>query len=157
MSRRRQQAGWDIPGGAEHPAHVIRWSGRSSGRSRSWEPACASVIRAIAGSGKARSISLGTLIQDYCFTRRQPESAWLLAMGFAMEGYRGFRESLALQVPALRRRGLTHARMVRATRPSGHLLARTAPPTLAEEAPKFTIIMPVYNVREDWLERLSRA
>ncbi len=112
-------------------------------------PACASVIRAIRKL-KARSISLGTLIHHLLL---HPAAARGLTIAWLLEGYQGFREELALQVPALRPRGLSMQEWFEQTCRSPRQLAGLRAQQWTKEAPKITVIMPVYNVREDWLSQ----
>ena len=99
---------------------------------------------------KAKSISLGTLILHLLL---HPAAASGLAIAWRIEGYQGFREELALQVPALRPRCLSMHEWFERTCRSPRQLAELRAQQWTKEAPKITVVMPVYNVREDWLSQ----
>jgi len=82
---------------------------------------------------------------------RDRESAGLLAMSLRRGGLRGFRKSLQILVPAISAAPQCLQESFERTRPSGVLLARMRRRRWPASAPKFTVITPVYNVREDWL------
>ena len=62
-------------------------------------------------------------------------------------------EELALQVPTLQLDAYLAAVSYRRSRPTPEELGRFREQTWPEDAPRFTIVMPVYNIREDWLRQ----
>ncbi len=60
-------------------------------------------------------------------------------------------EELALQVPTLQLDAFLAASSYWRSRPSPQELGRLREQTWPQDAPRFSIVMPVYNIREDWL------
>jgi GT2 family glycosyltransferase len=84
---------------------------------------------------------------------RQPNAARLLAIGLWKGGARGLRQSVQMLVPVTGDVHPSPQEWFDATRPSRRLLARLRRRTWPLHSPKFTVIMPVYNVREEWLRQ----
>ena len=82
---------------------------------------------------------------------RNPEFAGLLAMGLRRGGLRGLRQTLQMLVPATNAAPPSMQEWFERTRPSCLLLARMRRRRWPASAPKFSVITPVYNVREEWL------
>ena len=82
---------------------------------------------------------------------RHPAAVTSLVIAYRHQGYRGFRDELASQLPALR--GLSAQEWFRRTRLTENQLARLRAQEWTAEAPRISIIMPVYNVREFWLRQ----
>jgi GT2 family glycosyltransferase len=97
---------------------------------------------------RARASKLGQLIRHLL---KHPEQLRYLQGAYRARGHQGFREELAIQLPALRRRTLSGPEWFRQTRPTPRLLAEFRARRWGANTPKITVIMPVYNVREDWL------
>ena len=82
---------------------------------------------------------------------RNPESARLLAVSLRHGGRHGLQQMIRILVPATTSETSSTTEWFERTRPSHRLLARLRRRPWPAEAPKFTVITPVYNVREDWL------
>jgi GT2 family glycosyltransferase len=82
---------------------------------------------------------------------RKPEALRLLSMGLGRGGGHGLRQSIRMLVPVANASHPTHQEWFDATRPSRLLLARLRRRRWPAHAPKFTVVTPVYNVKEKWL------
>lgn len=96
----------------------------------------------------ARVIKLGQLIRHLL---EHPEQLRDLQYAYRARGYHGFREELAIQLPAMRRSFVCGPEWYSQTRPTPRLLAAFRARRWGTDAPTITVVMPVYNVREDWL------
>ena len=82
---------------------------------------------------------------------RHRSAARRLVAAWHDRGYDGFQEELALQLPEFRH--LTAQEWFKRTRLKERQLDRLRAHAWPADAPGISIIMPVYNVREDWLRQ----
>ena len=82
---------------------------------------------------------------------RHPAAVTSLVIAYRYQGDRAFRDELVSQLPALR--GLSAQEWFRRTRLTENQLARLRAQEWTSEAPRISIIMPVYNVRDFWLRQ----
>jgi GT2 family glycosyltransferase len=85
--------------------------------------------------------------------RRDPESAQLLSMGLHHGGSRGLRQAIQILAPSPHSASPSPQEWFERTRPNAWQLARLRLRRWPARAPRFTVIMPVYNVREEWLRQ----
>lgn len=112
-------------------------------------PISVKVVRQARGF-KARSVRAARLIHH---ALRHPAQARKLVIAYSSHGFPGFREELSFQSPVFRPHAISDEAWFRQTRPSQRLLAKLRRRRWPKDAPKITILMPVYNVREDWLRQ----
>src|SRR5262249_39565704 len=110
-------------------------------------PAGTSAVRR-AREFRARASKLRQLIRHLL---KHPEQLRYLQDAYRARGHQGFAGELAIQLPPLRRRSLSGPEWFWQTRPTPRLLAEFRARRWGANAPKITVLMPVYNVREDWL------
>jgi O-antigen biosynthesis protein len=82
---------------------------------------------------------------------REPRALSLLALGFEWGGAKGLRQAIRILVPPFPCAHQGAQQWFDATRPSPALLDQFRRRSWPADAPRFTIIIPVYNVREEWL------
>ncbi len=99
---------------------------------------------------KARSVKLAILMKHVL---QHPAAVRHFAAAYRGQGYLGLRKELGFQVPALRPPSLTGEEWFKQTRPSAAELALQEAEDWPEDAPRISIIMPVYNVVEPWLRQ----
>jgi len=85
--------------------------------------------------------------------RRNPSSGWRLARSFRAGGALALLQDLAVQIPTLQLESRLASLWFKRTRPSPGFLAALRARKWPAEAPKASVIMPVYNIREDWLRQ----
>ena len=106
--------------------------------------------KGLRGARKLRDcyrVSAG-LVKTLC---QNPETARLLAMGWGQGRAGGLRTSIQMLAPVASSVHRTHQDWFDATRPSRRLLKRMRGRKWPQHSPKFTVVTPVYNVKEDWL------
>jgi GT2 family glycosyltransferase len=132
---------------AQQPRAIVALGRRVSGLS----PALAALARRIRPHARKLvhrwRVSVGLAKALY----RDPGALELLVTGCARAGTRGLRQSIRILVPGIPSAYQSHQQWFDATRPSPQLLARFRRRTWPAHAPRFTVVTPVYNVREDWL------
>ncbi len=104
------------------------------------------VVRRFARGCAAVRMVIGQLMRD-------PSGARRLTLAYGNGGYESFLGELAVQVPTLQlesHRAVVHFKR---SRPSPQLLAGLRSQPWTKDAPRFTIVMSVYNIREDWLRQ----
>ena len=112
-------------------------------------PLSVKVVRA-ARNLRSRLIKGGRLIRHiWC----SPSQCRSLARVLHSHGYGSFREELSHQSPSFRPRVVSQPEWFALTRPSPRALAKMRTLRWPKGAPVITILMPVYNVREDWLRQ----
>ncbi len=85
--------------------------------------------------------------------RRNPSSGWRLARSFHAGGSLALLQDLAVQIPTLQLEPRLATMWFKRTRPSPAFLAGLRARRWPSEAPKASVIMAVYNIREDWLRQ----
>ena len=79
------------------------------------------------------------------------ESVRLLAIGWWHGGASGLLKTLRMLLPVASSGHPTHQEWFDATRPTPELLTRLRDRRWPSKSPKFTVVTPVYNVKEVWL------
>src|SRR5208337_4538665 len=100
-------------------------------------------LRRLARGGAAVRKITGQLVRD-------PSGSQRLTLA-CRGGRETFLDDSALQVPVLPLESQLAAICYRRSRPTPEELGRLRERNWPEDAPRFTIVMPVYNIREDWL------
>jgi len=85
--------------------------------------------------------------------RRNPASGWRLARSFHAGGALALLQDLAVQIPTLQLESRLASLWFKRTQPSPAFLAALRAREWPAAAPKASVIMPVYNIREDWLRQ----
>ena len=85
--------------------------------------------------------------------RRDPSSGRRLARSFCAGGSLALLQDLAVQMPTLQLESRLATMWFKRTRPSPPFLAGLRARRWPSEAPKASVIMAVYNTREDWLRQ----
>ncbi len=112
-------------------------------------PASRRIVRKLR-TYRARTIKLAILSKHLL---RHPVAARSLAAAYRQEGRPGLRQEVGFQVPVLRPPTLSAEEWFRRTRPSPGQLAEQRAHEWPADAPRITIIMPVYNAAEPWLRQ----
>ena len=82
-----------------------------------------------------------------------PDQFRRLVSSYRTGGYEAVREEAEFQLPVLRPEPISGPEWFQRTRPSKELLAKLKTKPWKADAPRISVIMPVYNVREDWLRQ----
>ena len=125
------------PGQVDHRDYPADWAGQ--------QVACAA-----GADDQGRGPAMQLLIRHVW---RNPDQFRRLESSYRIGGYEALREEAEFQLPELRPEPISGPEWFQRTRPSKELLAKLKTKHGRPTSPRITVIMPVYNVREDWLRQ----